>query len=510
MRSYRRLGALFGGPLLALLIIAFADLDPPRPAVTMTAAVAVLMAVWWISEVIPLAVTSLLPVALFPLLGVMDGKEVSSQYFNWVIFLFLGGFLVAIAMERWNLHRRIALQILLLFGAKPQAILLGFMCATAFLSMWISNTATTMMMVPIALSITTQIEERLGRRNVERFTIAVLLGVAYSASIGGIATLVGTPPNAAFARILDIVFANAPEVSFADWFAFVLPISAAMLLLAWLTISLLMLRQETPIKLDKSDFREHYKKLGPITLEQRIVLIHFLLLAVLWLTRKDIPIGDLLVVPGWSALLKTPAYINDGTTAVAVAVLLFLIPSRSEPGKNLLDWEMAKKLPWDIILLFGGGFALAKAFTVSGLSIWMGDGLRNHVQGLDPLLMILISCLLITFLTELTSNTATAEMILPILASLAVAIGINPLLLMLPVTLSCSCAFMMPVATPPNAIVFGTQRLRISTMASVGFSINIVGAIVITAATYFWGTAVFDIDLDSMPDWAVISEADGK
>ena len=194
----------------------------------------------------------------------------------------------------------------------------------------------------------------------------------------------------------------------------------------------------------------------------------------------------------------------------AVAVILFLIPSRSEPGKNLLDWEMANKLPWNIILLFGGGFALAKAFTVSGLSIWIGAGLRNHVQDLDPLLMILISCLLITFLTELTSNTATAEMILPILASLAVAIGINPLLLMLPVTLSCSCAFMMPVATPPNAIVFGTQRLRMSTMASVGLPINIVGAIVITAATYFWGTAVFDIDLGSMPDWAVIREAAGK
>ena len=504
MQDHLRRAALIAGPVLALLIILFVDLDPARPGVTMTAAVAVLMAVWWISEAIPLAVTSLLPVALFPLLGVMDGKEVSSQYFNWVIFLFLGGFLVAIAMERWDLHRRIALMILLRFGVRPHAILLGFMFATAFLSMWISNTATTMMMVPIALSITTQIEKQLSGEHVRKFTVAVLLGVAYAASIGGIATLVGTPPNASFARILGIVFEHAPEIAFAKWFAFALPISAVLLLMAWATISLLLLRKSSGISTDMTVFEEQYEQLGPITFEQKVVFAHFLLLAVLWLTRKDIPIGDALTIPGWSSLLKAPAYINDGTTAVAVAVVLFLIPSRREPGTKLMDWESAKKLPWDIILLFGGGFALAKAFTVSGLSVWLGDALKNHVEGLDPLLVILVICLVITFLTELTSNTATVEMILPILASLAVAIGINPLLLMLPATLSCSCAFMMPVATPPNAIVFGTHRLRISTMASTGVAINVIGAIVITLATYFWATTVFDIDLTAAPDWAVI------
>jgi len=504
MHTYSRRAALFGGPVLAGLLVVFGDLDPDRPEVTMTAAVALLMAIWWISEVIPLAATSLLPVALFPLLGVMDGKDVASQYFNWVIFLFLGGFLVALAMERWDLHKRIALRILLLFGGKPQAILLGFMVATAFLSMWISNTATTMMMVPIALAIIIEIEENLGREKVGRFAVAVLLGVAYSASIGGIATLVGTPPNASFVRILAIVFEDAPDISFADWFTFVLPVTVVMLLLAWAFISVLLLGRGGRVSVDTNVFRDQYRELGPMRCEQWIVLIDFVLLAILWLTRRDIAVGGAFTIPGWSGLFKTPAYINDGTTAVAMAILLFLIPSRNEPGRTILDWEMAKRLPWNIILLFGGGFALAKAFTVSGLSIWVGDQLQGHVEGFHPLLAILAICLLITFLTELTSNTATTEMILPILAALAVALRVNPLLLMLPATLSCSCAFMLPVATPPNAIIFGTQRLRISTMASVGVMLNIIGAVVITLATYYWGSVVFGIEPNTVPDWAVL------
>jgi sodium-dependent dicarboxylate transporter 2/3/5 len=485
------------------LILLFGDLDPGHPEVTATLAVACLMAIWWITEAIPLAVTSLLPVALFPLLGIMDGKETSSAYFNHVIFLFIGGFIIALAMQKWNLHRRIALKILRWTGTSPGRILFGFMFATSFLSMWISNTATAMMMIPIVISIISELSKSIGQTEMKRFSIGLLLGIAYSASIGGIATLVGTPPNLSFARIFQIYFPDAPEISFASWFFFAIPITVIFFGLIWIYLFLFF----KPAKGQWSNikamtFRDEYAKLGKIAYEEMVVFTAFISVALLWLTRSDIDLGSF-TIPGWSGLFNKPEFINDGTIAIFIGVVLFVIPSKDKPRKRIMDWKTATRLPWNIVLLFGGGFALASGFKESGLSIWIGQHMAGVLQA-HPLLIIFTVSLMMTFLTELTSNTATTEMLLPILAGMSVSASINPLLFMLPATLSASMAFMLPVATPPNAIIFGTDRLRIIDMARAGFILNIIGAILVTLAVYYWGSVIFNIDIQTFPEWAKI------
>ncbi|UCG26860.1 MAG: SLC13/DASS family transporter [Bacteroidales bacterium] len=486
---------IFTGPILALVLLLLFDLDKNNPLVTSTASVALLMAVWWITECIPLAVTALLPVILFPLMGIMNGREVSALYFNHIIFLFIGGFIVALAMQKWNLHSRIALFTLLLLGIKPKRILLGFMVATWFLSMWISNTATAMMMVPIALSIIISLENTLGNEGVRKYSVGLLLGIAYSASIGGIATLVGTPPNLSFSRILTITFPEVPEISFATWFFFAFPISLTFLFIVWFILSLFFCRVD--FRLNRDLFRRQYVALGKMSFEEKVVLGVFLALAFLWLTRADIGFGNF-VFPGWSRLFPRADYINDGTVAIALAMLLFLIPSRD--NSRLMDWKSAERLPWGIVLLFGGGFALASGFKESGLSEWFGMQLSG-LETLSSGVLVSSICMLITFLTELTSNTATAEMILPILAAVSVAISKNPLLLMIPATLASSFAFMMPVATPPNAIIFGTNRLRIIDMVKTGFFINLLGVAVLTLGILLLGS-LLEIDPAVMPVWA--------
>jgi len=490
------------GPALFLLFALFVRLDPARPEVSITAGVGLWMAVWWIVEAVPLAVTALLPVALFPLAGVMSGKQVAPLYFNQIIFLFVGGFLVALAMERWNLHRRIALRILLLSGVRPPSILLGFMITTAFLSMWISNTATTMMMVPIALAIVTRMEQLLGRESVQRFGAGIFLGVAYGASIGGIATLVGTPPNLSFARILHILFPGAPQISFASWFFFALPVSLCLLAGLWAFLVLRFCPRRGGFRLDRQVFRKQIEELGPMSWEEKIVFADFLLLALLWLSRADIQAGPF-TLPGWSRLFPDPSFPDDGTVAITLALLLFLVPAKTSPGDRVLDWETAARLPWSIVLLFGGGSARASGIKESGLALGLGIHFTG-AAGLPPVAIVLLLCLGVTFLTELTSNTATAEMLLPILGSLAVAIRVNPLLLMIPATLSCSCAFMLPVATPPNAIVFGTNRVRMEDMVRTGFWLNLYGAVLISAGVFLLGRWVFGIDLAALPEWAVM------
>jgi len=496
----RRTLALFSGPILFVLFILLFDLDPSNRNVTYMAGIAIWMAVWWITEAVPLAVTALLPIILFPAMGVMSGKEVSPIYFNHVIFLFIGGFLVALAMERWNLHKRIALRIMKIFGVHPAGILLGFMTATWFLSMWISNTATTMMMVPIALAVIIRLEELLGKDQVQKYSIGLFIGLAYSASIGGITTLVGTPPNLSFTRIFSIIFPEAPEISFAAWFVFVFPMSITFLVTLWLILTRVFCRGSNHFKLDTTIFKKQYEELGPISFEEKVVLVDFLLLIFLWLFRADIRVGSL-VLPGWSRFFPYPAFLNDGTVAITMATILFLIPSRKKSGSRIMNWETASRLPWNIVLLFGGGFALASGFTESGLSHWLGDQLSG-LGALNPVSIVGMLCLFVTFLTELTSNTATSEMLLPILGALAVAIQVNPLLLMIPATLSCSCAFMLPVATPPNAIIFGTQRIKVADMAKIGLFINLLGVILITFFSFILGRTIFGIDLSTLPNWA--------
>jgi len=488
-------------PLISLAIILFGDLKQGEPAVTNTMAVALLMAVWWITEAVPLAVTSLIPVALFPLLGIMDAKNVSSTYFNNVIFLFMGGFIIALAMQRWDLHRRIALKILLVTGVSPGRILMGFMLATAFLSMWMSNTATAMMMMPILISVIDKLEESIGKQEIKGYSVGLLLGVAYSASIGGIATLVGTPPNLSFVRIFHIYFTNAPEISFASWMLFALPISIMIFISAWLLLYYMYKPKKDNWKnFDRNMFRDQLHDMGPMRYEEKVVLIAFISVALLWIFRLDLDLGWI-KIPGWAGIFPKSSFLDDGTVAIFVAILLFILPSKSKSFKRIMDWEAAIKIPWHIILLFGGGFALASGIKESGLSNWFGEQLV-FVADFNPIFLILSIALLMTFLTELTSNTATTEMILPILAGIAISAEINPLLLMLPATLSASMAFMLPVATPPNAIVFGTNRITVSQMAKTGLFLNLMGAIIITLMTYLLGTFVFDMNIGEFPDWA--------
>ena len=492
--------AVIAAPIISLLIILFVDLEPGNRQVTYTFAIAILMAIWWVTEAIPLAATALLPVALFPLFGIVDGKTISTMYFNHLIFLFIGGFLMALAMERWNLHRRIALKILILFGVSPGRILMGFMLGTAFLSMWMSNTATVMMMVPIAMSIIMKLEENIGKTEVKKYSIGLLLGIAYASSIGGIATLVGTPPNPMFAQIVDIVFPKAPQITFSDWFLFAMPVSVAMFSAAWLLLFFMYRPRKKWKKLSRKDFRAEYNNLGKAKIEEKIILIIFILLAFLWIFRSGFDIQGF-KIPGWSKVFHHPAYINDGTIAIFMALILFLIPSKNEKGRRLMDWSTAQKIPWHIVLLFGGGFALAKGFVDSGLSLWFGNSMAG-LGSVPPMVLTLVIVTMMSLLTELTSNTATTEMILPILAGLAVSIKINPLLLMIPATLAASLAFMLPVATPPNAIIFGTNRIRVKDMVRTGFMLNFIGVIIATLLMYFWGTIVFGIDVSAFPDWA--------
>lgn len=487
-------------PIAVFFLLFFVDLDPDHPEVTYTLAVALLMAVWWITEAVPLAVTSLLPVALFPLFGIMDGRAVSSAYFNDVIFLFMGGFLVALAMERWNLHKRIALSILSFIGVSPPRILLGFMSASFFLSMWISNTATVMMMLPIAIAIIKQLDEFMDKESVGKYSIGVLLGIAYSASVGGMATLVGTPPNLSFVRIFHIYFPTAPEISFSKWLIFALPVSLIIFVVIWIFLFLLFKPRKGSWKtICRDTFNVQLKAMGKVSFEEKIVFVTFVLLALLWLFRVELNFGAF-VLPGWSEAFPRQTFINDGTVAIFMAIVLFIIPSKNEKGKKLLDWETAERLPWHILLLFGGGFALATGFKESGLSLWFGNQLSG-VASFHPIIIILIIAIVMTFLTELTSNTATTEMILPVMAGLAISAGIHPLLLMIPATMSASMAFMLPVATPPNAIIFGTGRIAVGQMARTGLLINIIAAVIVTLMMYFWGDVVFDIHTDTLPDW---------
>ena len=485
------------------MLLAFsADLDPTRPAVSRMAGVAALMAVWWITEAIPLFATALLPLVLFPLLGIETGGVTAPIYFNSTIVLFLGGFMIALTMEKWNLHRRVALTIIRAIGGGPARITLGFMVAAAFLSMWISNTATAIMMVPIGLAIILELEAEFGEDDTRPFSIGVMLGIAYACSVGGAATLVGTPPNLSFARIFAITFPDAPAITFAQWLLMGLPITLLMLATAWVLITRVLFRVPEHITVDRSVIHEQHAQLGRVAFEEKAVLAVFVLTAVLWVFRVPIDLG-VVTIPGWSGLLPRPEFVDDGTVAIAMASLLFIIPTRSAGARTptVMGADVIPRLPWNIVLLFGGGFALAHGFQATGLSAFIGEQFEG-LGGVSPWLFIPLICLTITFLTELTSNTATTEMILPILAAVSVATEIHPLLLMIPATLSASCAFMMPVATPPNAIVFGSERLQISDMARAGLILNLVGAIVITLVFLSGGTAVFGIEPGTLPAWA--------
>jgi len=484
-----------------------------KPAAMRMAGAALWMAVWWICESAPIPVTALLPLAVFPLLGILPAKTAAMEYGNHIVFLFLGGFMIALAMERWNLHRRIALKVIGLIGSTPRRIVLGFMLATAFLSMWISNTATAMMMFPIAVAVVKRICESAPDRDKAEHQLgaALMLGLAYASSIGGMATLIGTPPNIVFAGFVTKLYPNAPSISFLEWFAFGVPFTVIFLPIAWAIILIMtgfFKKGSMQITaLGSEVIKKEIDKLGPMTRQEKTVLAVFCTAALLWIFREPIDVS-IFKIPGWSQLFPFPGYFEDSTVAMIMGLTLFLLPSGK--GERLLnvqdlylhEWrDFESNAPWGILLLFGGGFALAKGLTESGLSQWIGDSM-HFLSGMPTLVMIFGVCLIVTFLTEVTSNTATATMMMPLMGATAIGLGANPILLMLPAALSASCAFMLPVATPPNAIVFGSKWITVPIMARTGFALNIIGAVVLALMVYYLAPGVFGIDLTSLPVWA--------
>ena len=501
----QKTGLLTGVPLF--LLVLFLPLSKTLdPLAHRTLAVAILMAWWWITEAIPIPATALIPVLAFPILKVLPLKEVVPSYGDSNIFLFLGGFFLAMAIQKWNLHRRIALHIIRIVGSGPHKIILGFMVATAFLSMWISNTATTMMMFPIGMAVIVQISgllennKNLNQKNLNAFQVALMLGIAYAASIGGIGTKIGTPPNIVFAGAVRTLFPGSPEISFLQWMGVGFPLVLIFLPITWLLLTRIL----QPVKLPKLDNSENIIeneliKLGKIKTGERLVLTIFILTAMAWIFRKNIELGAF-AIPGWSNLLGIEKYVTDATVAVGSAILLFSIPVNLKKREFLLDWEWAAKIPWGILLLFGGGIALANGFKCSGLADWIGGHLEL-LSNMPLIIMIMITCFLLTFLTELTSNTATSAIFMPILAMTAMAMNIHPYLLMIPATISASCAFMLPVATPPNAIIFGSGCVTIPQMAKNGVLLNFIGIIIVTIITYLIAIPLFGIVLGQMPFW---------
>ena len=476
--SLRGVG-LAGGVLVFLLMLAVPAPDALTPEAWRTAAMGVLMGAWWLTEAVPIPVTALVPLVLLPFLGVTTMQEAASPYANELIFLFMGGFFLAMAMEKWEVHRRIALAILRRIGVAPQRLILGFMVATAFISMWINNTSTTTMMLPIALAVGAMFrpDPREGEGGPYHFGIALMLGIAYASSIGGVATLIGTAPNALFAAAASELI--GVEVGFLQWMIVGVPVTVVMIPLTWL----ILLRLHPPGELRgdaEALLHGELGRMGPPSREQRFVSWVFGLTALAWVLRAPKEFGEV-TIPGIATWLPG---VTDGTIAMLSALVLFVIPLGGRGGRVALDWPTAVRIPWGVLLLFGGGLSLAAAMSSTGLAEWIGGSVAS-LRGLPVIVMVGAAATLFIFLTEVTSNTAVTAMAMPVMAGVAVTLGISPPVLMATAALSCSMAFMMPAGTPPNAIVFSSGYLSIGQMARVGFWVNLVAILAVTLAGTF-------------------------
>ncbi|GAA9175263.1 SLC13 family permease [Helicobacter pylori] len=529
-----RLLGLIGGVLIALIIYYALNAQLPHiveeipkisslnyKAMPVVAGVAVLMGIWWMTEAIDLPATALLPLVLFSVFSVDQFSSVSSSYASPIIFLFMGGFILALSMQKWNLHTRIALSIILLVGTSPRRLILGFMIATGFLSMWVSNTATAVMMLPIGMSVLQLVAKLVGKENASNswhqkeeitkvhggimgnivhkgkdisqviqektiiyrtnFSICLMLGIAYAASIGSLGTLIGTPPNALLAGYMKTAF-NI-EIDFARWMVFGTPLAFIMLILSWLLLTYVIF----PLKIKeipggKEVIRAELKKLGRLSWAEISVGVIFILASLGWIFLDTI-------LKSWGIKIDK----IDSVIAMGVSVLLFILPANNH-GDRLIDWGVAKKLPWDVLLLFGGGLALSAQFSKTGLSLWIGH-LVSSFSHLPILFIIFMVTLMVIFLTEITSNTATAAAFLPVIGGVAMGMGYEnhqSLLLTIPVALSATCAFMLPVATPPNAIAYGSGYVKITDMIKAGLWLNLVGVVLISAFSYFLVSLVFN------------------
>lgn len=488
-KTPQKIGLLLG-PALFFAVLLFFFPEGLSYEGRMVLATTLWVAVWWITEAVPIPAASLLPIVLLPLTGALEGAAVTSSYGDPIVFLFLGGFLIALAMERWNLHKRIALNIISVVGTSTSRIVLGFMAATGFLSMWVSNTAAVMMVLPIGTAIIHQVSavmksERKDLAGEEaKFSKALIFSIGYAGTIGGLGTLIGTPPNIILAANIKKLY--GVEVSFGGWMAFAVPVVVILLVAVWLYLT----KVAHPIKMKelpggKELILEEKRKLGKMSFEESMVLLVFGFAAFMWVTRTFL----------WDD--KIPG-IDDTMIAIFAASMLFLIPSLNKGGR-VLDWSVSKDLPWGILLLFGGGLALATGFKETGLAEWIG-GRLTVLDGFNFVIIVVISAALVLFLTEITSNTATATMILPVLASLALALNVHPYALMVPAAMAANCAFMLPVGTPPNAIIFASGKLKISEMVRTGFIINIFTLILIVGAVFYILPHLWGVDLTVFPD----------
>lgn len=468
------------GPVLFLVLQAIGGpKGMPEPAYDVLCAT-IWIALWWVTEAVPIAVTALLPIILFPLTGALDLSTTTASYGHKYIFLYMGGFIIAIAIEKWNLHKRMALHIIKMIGTNVKNIILGFMVATAFLSMWISNTATSVMMLPIGMSIVSQLKDNPSTVKDENklFGKALMLSIAYSASIGGIATLIGTPPNLVFAGYIQEIY-NI-DISFFQWLKFGLPISIILLIVAWFYITHIAFNfKQKEFPGGKEEIQRLISELGPMKREEKIVMTVFVITAICWITRSFI-------------LEKFLPGIDDTIIAMVAGITLFTLSS-GKKGKRIIHWKEAVEMPWGIILLFGGGMALASGFEVTGLAEWFGIQM-TLLDALPLILLVLIVIFSVNFITELTSNLATTAMLLPILAPIALKLDLNPYMLLVATTVAASCAFMLPVATPPNAVVFGSGYLRIPDMVRTGIWMNLISILFLTAMVYLMLPLLWDFD----------------
>ena len=477
MISKKNIGLILG-PLVYFIIKLFYNPNELSEEGLAILASTLWVAIWWVTEAVPIYVTALIPIILFPLSGGLELKQTTSAYGHKFVFLFVGGFILAIAIEKWRLHKRIALNIINIVGTKKSNIILGFMIATAFLSMWISNTATAVMIMPVGLAIISQLKDNPNTLENENtiFGKTLMLAIAYSASIGGMATLIGTPPNLVLAGVIKTSYDI--EINFLQWISFGLPISLLLLFISWKYLTSIAYKfKDENFKSGLEEINDQIKNLGKFSYEEKSVLIVFIATALAWITQSFV-------------IKKYIPEIDDTIIAIIAAVVLFILPDKSGDNK-LLSWSDAVKLPWGILLLFGGGMALAKGFDSSGLAVWIGNQM-NFFNDIPLIILLLVLIAMVNFLTEITSNLATTAMLLPVLVALANTIDINAYYLLVGATVAASCAFMLPVATPPNAVVFGSKILNIDDMIKKGFWMNLISIFILTAAVYWilpliWG-----------------------
>lgn len=477
MISKKNIGLLLGPIVFFIVKIFYNPIELSEEGLAILAST-LWVAIWWVTEAVPIYVTALIPIILFPLSGGLELKQTTSAYGHKFVFLFVGGFILAIAIEKWRLHKRIALNIIDVVGTKKSNIILGFMLATAFLSMWISNTATAVMIMPVGLAIISQLNDNPNTLENENiiFGKTLMLCIAYSASIGGMATLIGTPPNLVLAGVIKTSYDI--EINFLQWMSFGLPISLLLLFICWKYLTAIAYKfNDENFKSGLDEINDQIKELGKFSYEEKSVLIVFITTALAWITQSFI-------------IKKYVPEIDDTIIAIISAVVLFILPDKSGENK-LLNWSDAVKLPWGILLLFGGGMALAKGFDSSGLAVWIGSQM-NFFSDIPLIILLLVLIAMVNFLTEITSNLATTAMLLPVLVALANTIDINAYYLLVGATVAASCAFMLPVATPPNAVVFGSKILQIDDMIKKGFWMNLISIIILTLSVYWilpliWG-----------------------